>query len=122
MTHIPSDKTLLLVDDSEDLRLGTRLVLEHIGYHILEACSGEEALEITQGFCNTIDLLICDLHLDGMNGIDLCQRLHISMPKLKMILISGDSVIPDPNALHSVFLQKPFLPVKLLEEVDKLLS
>lgn len=122
MKNIPADITVLLVDDSDDLRLGTRLVLEHVGYHVLEAASAEEAIDIANGFCNTIHLLICDLNLEGMSGIDLCQKLHVSMPKLKMVLISGDSTPPESNSLYSVFLQKPFLPATLLEEVDKLLS
>ncbi len=122
MTHIPSDTTILIVDDNEDLRFGTRLVLEHIGYHVLEAGSAKEALDLADSFCNTIHLAICDIHMEGMSGIELCQKLHVSMPKLKIILISGDSTHSGMDTSYSIFLQKPFLPAKLLEEVDKLLS
>lgn len=122
MTHAPADTTIMIVDDKEDLRFGTRLILENIGYHVLEAASAEEALKLAEGFCNNIQLVISDIHLETMDGIELCQRLHISMPKLKVILMSGDIFQQDIDTRYSIFLQKPFLPARLLEEVNKLLS
>jgi two-component system, cell cycle response regulator DivK len=69
-------KTIMVVDDYEDMRRATRLVLETLGHRVVEAASGEEAVELAQ--TELPDLIIMDLsmpHLDGFAAIHRIRRL-----------------------------------------------
>jgi CheY-like chemotaxis protein len=86
------NETILLVEDESALRATSRIVLSRLGYRILEASSGREALDIWNQHRDEIHLLLTDLVMPGgITGKDLSQRLLQENPKLKVIFTSGYS-------------------------------
>jgi len=80
--------TILLVDDDEAVRQGTRRLLEADGHRVLEAADGAEAVKAIRG--ESIDLVLTDLYMPNMDGIELVRQLRqIRGPNLKIIAISG---------------------------------
>jgi signal transduction histidine kinase len=119
-------ETLLLVEDEDAVRALVRNVLREKGYRILEACRGEEALELAEQYGGPIDLLVTDVVMPQMNGRELARRLITLLPQIKVLYISGyaDSAVwhqggPDSGG---AFLQKPFSPEALARKVREILG
>jgi CheY-like chemotaxis protein len=117
--------TVLLAEDDHELRRLMTLVLGRNGYRILEAESGEQAIELARAFEGTIDLLISDVVMSGLTGSELAATLQSTNPSLRVLMMSGtadaavlDELLPGTNA----FLQKPFRPSELIDQVHELLS
>jgi two-component system, cell cycle sensor histidine kinase and response regulator CckA len=103
-------ETILLVEDEPRLRAASREFLEAKGYRILEASTGAEALSICQAHDGSIDLLITDIILPGISGIELATCVSKTLPEMRIVYMSGytDQTV-DKGALApgAVFLQKP---------------
>jgi len=115
-------ETVLLVEDDTKLRESVRMALSQLGYAILEAPNGADALEIWKKNRHDIRLLMTDLAMPGgMTGKQLAQRILKENPKLKVIYMSGhsaDVVGKDlPMAEGVNFLAKPFQVHKLAQAV-----
>ena len=117
--------TVLLAEDDHELRRLMTLVLGRNGYRILEAESGEQAIELARAFEGTIDLLISDVVMSGLTGSELAATLQSANHSLRVLMMSGtadaavlDELLPGTNA----FLQKPFRPSELIDQVHELLS
>ena len=115
---------ILLVEDSRSLRDLLLLTLQDCGYTVLAAASPDEALEIAANPDIQIDLVITDVVMSGMSGIELGRRLQVSRPELRLLYMSGYSneigdATFDPNRN---FLQKPFSQEKLSLRVRQLLA
>jgi len=114
-----SGEKILLVEDEESVRDVTSHLLERLGYRVLEASSGEEALRLAEASREKIELLITDLVMPGINGRQLADSLRIRDPRLKVLFQSGYTA--DAVVHHGIvdaertFLQKPFK----LEALDK---
>ena len=120
--------TILLVEDEELLRAGVQEVLEIQGYNVISAPDGEQALACLAA--QTIDLIITDLVMPKMDGVDFVKQLREVKPDLPVIVVSGstrnimqrygiDSIqVPGANAS----LPKPFKSVDLIEQVRQLLA
>ena len=120
--------TILLVEDEELLRAGVQEVLEIQGYKVITAPDGEQALACLAA--QTIDLIITDLVMPKMDGVDFVKQLREVKPDLPVIVVSGstrnimqrygiDSIqVPGANAS----LPKPFKSVDLIEQVRQLLA
>lgn len=120
--------TILLVEDEELLRAGVQEVLEIQGYNVISAPDGEQALACLAA--QTIDLIITDLVMPKMDGVDFVKQLRKIKPDLPVIVVSGstrnimqrygiDSIqVPGANAS----LPKPFKSVDLIEQVRQLLA
>ncbi len=120
--------TILLVEDEELLRAGVQEVLEIQGYNVISAPDGEQALACLAA--QTIDLIITDLVMPKMDGVDFVKQLRTIKPDLPVIVVSGstrnimqrygiDSIqVPGANAS----LPKPFKSVDLIEQVRQLLA
>ena len=116
-------KTALLVDDNDELRGATGEILEEMGYVIIAAAHAEEAMGVPNGF----DLLVSDVHMPGLTGIELADRLLARQPELAVLLISsrgGEAEVSRRLAQGDVaFLPKPFSPgevtVKVQEAFDR---
>jgi CheY-like chemotaxis protein len=120
--------TILLVEDEELLRAGVQEVLEIQGYKVITAPDGEQALACLAA--QTIDLIITDLVMPKMDGVDFVKQLRTIKPDLPVIVVSGstrnimqrygiDSIqVPGANAS----LPKPFKSVDLIEQVRQLLA
>jgi CheY-like chemotaxis protein len=104
-------ETLLVVEDEKSLRRGICELLSSLGYTVLAASSGEEALSIASEQ-EHIDLLLTDVVMPKMSGRDLAQTLGSLRPELKIIYMSGytdDAVLRSGiHERHTAFLQKPF--------------
>ncbi|HEY5105032.1 MAG TPA: response regulator, partial [Acidimicrobiales bacterium] len=120
-----SSTTVVLAEDDEDLRRLIGQVLRRIGYHVLEASTGEQAIDVARNFDGAIDLLLSDVVMPSMSGRDVALTLQELNPDLRVLLISGsenaavlDGLIPGTAA----FLSKPFKPSELIEQMLRLLA
>jgi signal transduction histidine kinase/ActR/RegA family two-component response regulator len=107
------DETILIVEDEEILREMAGGILKDCGYHLLEAATGIEALEVWRGRSGEIDLVLTDMVMpDGISGVDLAKRLLADRPDLKIIFTSGYTSTEINAELVSRsqarFLQKPY--------------
>jgi CheY-like chemotaxis protein len=101
-------------------------MLERLGYTILEAASGEEAIQTFVQHAQRIDLLLTDVIMPRMSGRELAQRLRMIRPRQKTLYMSGytDEVLAQHRVLDAnVFLlQKPFEPDALARKVRDVLD
>ncbi len=109
-------ETILLVEDETNLRHLARQYLETQGYKILEAEDGAAALQIVDGYKGTIDLLLSDVIMPGMNGRELAARVIKLLPDVRVLYMSGyaENAVGMDGTLDAGInlLQKPFsLPV-----------
>jgi len=82
-------ETVLLVEDDPGLRVATQKYLTGLGYRVLQAGNGEEALGTVQSV-ERIDVLIADLRMPKMGGKELAERISPTLPRLKVMFISGN--------------------------------
>ena len=101
------------------------MTLEHKGYKVLEAKDGQEAFSTCEGYAGRIDLIVTDLVMPRVTGLQLREKALALCPKTKFLLISGyadDSVKFGELTANTDFLEKPFLPDELAAKVRELLS
>jgi two-component system, cell cycle sensor histidine kinase and response regulator CckA len=120
------EETILVVEDEESIRMVARRVLEREGYTVLEAASGPEAIALLERHTGPLHLVMTDLVMPGMTGIELAQRLAASHPTLKMLFTSGYSadVVSDrfrPSDEWN-FIAKPYGVRELAAEVRRVLD
>ncbi|HEV2762718.1 MAG TPA: response regulator [Pyrinomonadaceae bacterium] len=71
-----SDKTVLVVEDFDDTRAMIRLLLEMKGCHVLEAVNGKEAVEAASAHCSEVNLILMDLRMPVMTGVEATRLIH----------------------------------------------
>jgi two-component system cell cycle sensor histidine kinase/response regulator CckA len=118
-----SSTVVLVVDDeAEVLELETR-ILEGAGYHVLQASNGFDAIaRLADGA--SVDCLIADLNMPGLDGMEMVARIRVTRPELKVLFVSGhvDQLMTTPRMWdHEAFVEKPFTPEGLREAVSLLL-
>ncbi|HET7872408.1 MAG TPA: PAS domain S-box protein, partial [Terriglobales bacterium] len=86
---VGGSETILLVEDEAGIRAMTRVYLESIGYKVLEAASGPEAIRIVQTYGDAIDLLLTDLLMPEIRGDDLVFLIRKDRPHIRALLMSG---------------------------------
>ncbi len=86
-------ETILLVDDQADVLALARDILQDKGYRILEAGDAAEALQIAHAHAEPIHLLLTDVVMPGMNGRQLAERLGRERPEMKVLYMSGFSLV-----------------------------
>jgi len=113
--------SVLVVDDEPALLQFVSMVLQQSGYTVLTASNGVEALMVYSSYHEKVDVVLTDVQMPGMNGIELTKRLRAINPEIKILLMSG--YVPDGLAVpHGVrLLSKPFLPNRLMEAVKEML-
>jgi len=111
--------TILLVEDEECVRDVCALLLNHIGYTVLPAMTGAEALQIFNENAGSIDLLLTDVLMPGMNGSELADKLAALDPQLRIVFMSGYSADSLPGNQARYFLQKPFTRDIMAERLEE---
>jgi len=118
-----SGARILLVEDNFAVRTLVQRVLARAGYEVTTAEEGEGALKLVQEGAGTHDLLLTDLVMPGMHGIELAQRARELLPGLRVIFMSGYDrrTVSGAEELSAStpLLTKPFQPAELLECVRK---
>jgi CheY-like chemotaxis protein len=120
-------ETILVVDDEPDLVALTRAFLTSVGYNVLTAASGEEAMEIMAARGREVDLVILDMGLPGMGGPACLERLRETRPELRVLIASGyvdgiQSMGQPLRDLQTAFIGKPFRFEALLHRLRELLD
>jgi PAS domain S-box-containing protein len=113
-TGAPCSETILLVEDQEEVRQFAAQVLAECGYRVLSASSGSEALALVEHYSETIDVLVTDVVLPGMNGFELAKRLVALRPGIRVLFTSGYT--GEVTTLRGIldrglaYLPKPYVP------------
>lgn len=122
----PTSGTVLLVEDEPAVLSLAARVLRGRGYEVLQARDGSEALKIQQEHPGAIDVLITDVVMPKLGGVDLVQKLRKARPQTRIIFMSGytdNRTVRDMMADSAVnFLQKPFSPAALAELTRQVLG
>ncbi len=113
--------TILIVDDEPVVRALLRAALEPAGLRLLEAADGHEALDLA--WQERPELIVLDVGLPLLNGIDVCRALKTHLPPPRVLLITGNGYADgvDGCGADAVF-TKPFDPAAILEEAQRLLA
>jgi two-component system cell cycle sensor histidine kinase/response regulator CckA len=114
-------KTILVADDQEAIRTLVSAVLSQSGYNVLVAETGEDALQQSKTYPGIIHLLLSNIQMPGMTGIELATQISLERPDILVLLMSGFSsgMLVLNEGWH--FLHKPFIPAQLRDLVDRLL-
>jgi CheY-like chemotaxis protein len=119
------DETVLLVEDEAAVRQMAARVLRQLGYTVLEATDGVDALRMVGEYSVPIDLLLTDVVMPQLGGAALVERLRETHTRLKVLFMSGytDHTIIRHSLLEPgvAFLQKPFTPELLARKVRAVL-
>jgi CheY-like chemotaxis protein len=119
-------ETVLLAEDFPDIRTLVGVILRTLGYTVLEAGDGPEALRLAEEHAGPIHLLLSDIVMPGgMNGIQLAKRLTQSYPGVKLLFLSGHAgAVNGPEGLvtEGNFLPKPFSLEALAGKVREVLD
>ncbi|WP_293912000.1 response regulator [Deinococcus sp.] len=119
LTQPPHFTTVLVVDDSVSVRKALERILTPHGYHVRMADSAEQALTMLSP---VPDLVLADILMPGLSGIDLARRLRDERPEVPVLLMSGVvDEITQQDARHvgaHQVLKKPFTPSELLPAIE----
>jgi len=113
---------LLVVDDEIMMRLCVTAILTAIGYDVVEAKDGVEALRVYQAMRSEIALIIMDIIMPRMDGIAATNAIKALEPSAKVILMSGTTEQLPTEAQADAFLSKPFRGKDLVEVVQTTLQ
>ena len=124
--HASRGETILVVEDEENVRDMTAQALRRVGYQVLLASSGEEALEMVVTKRWRFQLLITDIVMPGLRGTEVAQKLVAMVPGLRVLYMSGytDNAMFHQKllGLSAAFMQKPFTLNVLEEKVAQVLE
>jgi DNA-binding NtrC family response regulator len=116
--------TILLVDDDDATRETTGMILELLGFEVRSAPGGTEALHEAKRI-ERVDLLLTDVRMPGMNGVELARQLNARFPGMPVLFMSGyasgalgDDELPE----GATFIAKPFSIVDLESSVREALE
>ena len=123
---VGGNETVLLVEDEEPVRKITTLLLETLGYRVLEAENGQEALRLFEASREKIDLLMTDAVMPDLSGREVAETLRAQNPGLRVLFQSGytDDTVVRWGILHAevAFLKKPFTLDVLARKVREVLD
>lgn len=123
--HTGSNTVLLVDDEPMILDIGKQM-LERTGLEVLTAKSGDKAIEVYKKDFKRIDLVILDLIMPGLTGVDTYYELKKINPEIKVLFSSGYRKNLDVTTIidqgRSSFIQKPFKMEQLTQEIGKLLE
>ena len=121
-----TSKTLLVVEDADDLREITELILTKNGYLVLTAATGPAALDLLKKHPGKIDLLLTDVVMPHMQGPELARRVTAQHPEIRVLYMSGypQPMLGDGGILGDgiLLVEKPFTEPVLIAKVEEALS
>ncbi|MBL0216743.1 MAG: response regulator [Myxococcales bacterium] len=124
--RLSGTETVLLVEDEDQIRTVERVILRDLGYDVIEARNGPEALMLCEAHVGTIHLLLTDVVMPQMSGPELATRVLLLRPAIKILCMSGytDDALLRYGASDSgmAYLQKPITPDKLARKVRAVLD
>ncbi|GAB4428312.1 MAG: hypothetical protein Kow0031_08530 [Anaerolineae bacterium] len=124
--HDPTQATVLIAEDDENVRYLLRETLLGLGCRVLEAAGGLEAEALVEAATGPVDLLVSDFAMPYMNGLELFQRLQQRYPHLRVLFISGHAeeslAAKEISRQGYAFLPKPFPIAELSRTVEKILA
>jgi two-component system cell cycle sensor histidine kinase/response regulator CckA len=126
VSNPPNRATILLAEDEDPVRSMVRETLERRGYEVLEARDGAQALELAQRYVGQIHLVLTDVTMPGLSGLELVRVLRQTRPGLRVLYMSGspgEEVSRDLEVRAGTgFLAKPLLPSALAARVRQMLD
>jgi len=118
--------TILLVEDDSIVLFVNKTRLERLGYKVITATGGEMALDIFERHAKDIQLVISDIIMPGISGMELFNRLKRQKPDVKMVLATGYSIGHEDDKLLNqgiaALIQKPFSREQLADMVRETLQ
>ncbi len=119
-------ETVLVVEDDDTVRTLTCKILQRYGYSVLEAENGGSAMLICEQYKEPIHLVLTDVIMPMMSGLEFVERLHPLHPELKILYMSGytDEMIDSESIKKpgTSFIQKPFTPLSLVGKVREVID
>jgi len=115
----PDQTVVLIAEDEVLIRNMIRIALENEGYFVLAACDGEEALTISRAYAGIIHLLLSDIKMPRMDGLELRKQILAERPGIKILLMSG---LTDPQIEGTPLLRKPLVLSLLLDTTHRLIE
>jgi two-component system chemotaxis response regulator CheY len=118
-------KRILAVDDSASMRQMVLLTLQDVGYDVIQACDGVEALELARQ--SAVDLVLTDVHMPRMDGITLVRELRslLNYKLVPMLILTTESSqekkMDGKRAGATGWIVKPFNPPQLLATVARVI-
>ncbi len=117
--------TILYAEDDDGMRRFFEKALEKAGHHVISCADGERALRALKFADGAFDLLLTDIVMPGVDGIELAKHAEKISPGIKIMFITGFAAVAmqDPQAAESAtVLSKPIHLRQLVNEVDKLIA
>ena len=113
-----TDRTILVVEDNEEVRQYAADALRSYGYRVIQAANADEALSVCE-LPDPIDLLLTDVVMPHCSGMELADRLAIVRPATGVLYMSGyeGEIGPSEGPRRTNFIQKPFRADELLAKV-----
>jgi CheY-like chemotaxis protein len=118
-------ETILLTEDESLLRAATKAMLEKMGYCVLEAADGEQAVRVFMENKDVIDIMVMDVIMPAKGGLDAYKEIAVIKPYVKVIFMSGyagDTIAKNIIEEGLELMQKPVLPMELLYKIRTILD
>jgi DNA-binding NtrC family response regulator len=114
---------ILLVDDDLGVQFSIWRLLKNDGFVVLTADGGKHALDASGKHPGPIDLLLCEMNLAQMDGLELCYEIVAKRPGIKVVLMSGDLAGQERARMKGLpFLRKPFTATALRNSIEAVLG
>jgi two-component system, cell cycle sensor histidine kinase and response regulator CckA len=114
---------ILLVDDDVGVQFYIWKLLKADGFTVLTAGDGKAALEVSRNYPGSIDLLLSDVDMPQMDGLELWQNIAAERPGIKVLMMSGDLWARERASMSGLtFLQRPPTATALRNSIEALLG
>ena len=114
---------ILLVDDDVGVQFFVWRLLKANGFTVLTAGDGIAALEASRNYPGSIDLMLSDVEMPRMGGLELCKSITAERPEIKVLMMSGEPSCKEHVHISGLpFLEKPFTSTALRDSIEALLG
>ena len=114
---------ILVAEDDVHVQFLAWKLLKAAGFTVLKADNGEAALELSRNHPGIIDLLLADVSMPRMSGLELCRIIAAERPGIKLLMMSSDLRNREQASMNGLpFLQKPFSTETLKDSIETLLG